>query len=87
MTSAAGFGLATIADDGTVLDAWFPDPELGAYSPSGTTRLSADDVPDEFAALAGPDPDRGVEVVAIRTVTRRWPTSRPTPTTPTCGCT
>ena len=68
MTAAAGFGLATIADDGTVLDAWFPTPELGAYSPTGTTRLSADDVADEFAALAGPDPDRGVEVVAIRTV-------------------
>ena len=69
MTAAAGFGLATITDDGTVLDAWFPEPELGAYSPSGTTRLGADDVPDEYAALSGPDPDRGVEVVAIRTVT------------------
>ncbi len=68
MTSAAGFGLATVTDDGTVLDTWFPDPELGAYGPSGTTRLSADDAPDEFAALAGPDPDRGVEVVAVRTV-------------------
>ena len=68
MTAAAGFGLATIADDGTVLDAWFPTPELGAYSPSGTTRLSPDDIADELAALAGPDPDRGVEVVAIRTV-------------------
>ena len=68
MTSAAGFGLATVTDDGTVLDTWFPDPELGAYSPSGTTRLSADETPDEFAALAGPDPDRGVEVVAVRTV-------------------
>ena len=68
MTSAAGFGLATITADGTVLDAWFPDPELGAYSPSGTTRLTSEDVPDELAALAGPDPDRGVEVVAIRTV-------------------
>jgi 2,3,4,5-tetrahydropyridine-2-carboxylate N-succinyltransferase len=69
VTAAAGFGLATITDDGTVLDAWFPEPELGAYSPSGTTRLGADDVPDEYAALSGPDPDRGVEVVAIRTVT------------------
>lgn len=68
MTSAAGFGLATVTDDGTVLDTWFPNPELGAYSPSGTTRLSADDAPDEFEALAGPDPDRGVEVVAVRTV-------------------
>ena len=68
MTSAAGFGLATVTDDGTVLDTWFPNPELGAYSPSGTTRLSAADTPDDFAALAGPDPDRGVEVVAVRTV-------------------
>ena len=69
VTSAAGFGLATIAEDGTVLDAWFPDPELGAYSPSGTTRLSAQEAPDNLAALSGPDPDRGVEVVPIRTVT------------------
>ncbi|WP_328359677.1 2,3,4,5-tetrahydropyridine-2,6-dicarboxylate N-succinyltransferase [Mycobacterium sp. NBC_00419] len=68
MTSAAGFGLATVTADGTVLDTWFPDPELGAYSPAGTTRLSAADAPDEFAALAGPDADRGVEVVAVRTV-------------------
>ena len=68
MTSAAGFGLATVAEDGTVLDAWFPDPELGAYSPSGTTRITADEVSEELGALAGPDRDRGVEVVAIRTV-------------------
>ena len=68
MTSAAGFGLATVAGDGTVLDAWFPDPELGAYSPTGTTVLTADDIAGELGALAGPDPDRGVDVVAIRTV-------------------
>jgi 2,3,4,5-tetrahydropyridine-2-carboxylate N-succinyltransferase len=60
--------LATVTEDGTVLDAWFPDPELGAYSPSGTTRITADDVSEELGALAGPDHDRGVEVVAIRTV-------------------
>ncbi|MBU3706864.1 MAG: 2,3,4,5-tetrahydropyridine-2,6-dicarboxylate N-succinyltransferase [Mycobacterium sp.] len=69
MTAAAGFGLATIAGDGTVLDAWFPSPELGAYSPSGTTRIAATDTPADLAALVGPDPDRGVDVVAIRTVT------------------
>ncbi len=68
MTSAAAFGLATVAGDGTVLDAWFPDPELGAYSPAGTTVLSADDIGGELGALAGPDPDRGVDVVEIRTV-------------------
>ena len=68
MTSAAGFGLATITADGTVLDAWFPDPELGAYSPSGTTVLSGDDSGGRLGALAGSDPDRGVDVVEIRTV-------------------
>lgn len=68
MTSAAGLGLATVTDDGTVLDTWFPNPELGAYSPSGTTRLAAADAPDELSALAGPDPDRGVEIVPVRTV-------------------
>ena len=68
MTSAAGFGLATITDDGTVLDAWFPDPELGAYNPSGTTRLAGGDIPDDLAALCGPDTYRGVQIVAIRTV-------------------
>ncbi len=68
MTSAAGFGLATITDDGTVLDAWFPDPELGADNPSGTTRLAGGDIPDDLAALCGPDTDRGVQIVAIRTV-------------------
>ena len=68
VTSAAGFGLANVAVDGSVLDAWFPDPELGAYSPSGTALLSADDIAGELGALAGPDPDRGVDVVAIRTV-------------------
>jgi 2,3,4,5-tetrahydropyridine-2-carboxylate N-succinyltransferase len=60
--------LATITEDGTVLDTWFPDPELGAYSPSGTSRLSVAEVPDDLAALAGPDSARGVETVVVRTV-------------------
>ena len=68
MTSAAGFGLANVADDGTVLDAWFPDPELGAYGPSGTALLTPDDIAGELGALAGSDPDRGMQVVPIRTV-------------------
>ena len=68
MTSAAGLGLATVTGDGTVLDTWFPEPELGAYSPAGTTRQAAADVRGELAALAGPDPDRGVDVVVVRTV-------------------
>ncbi|WP_179471464.1 2,3,4,5-tetrahydropyridine-2,6-dicarboxylate N-succinyltransferase [Mycolicibacterium vinylchloridicum] len=68
MTSAAGVGLATITEDGTVLDTWFPNPELGAYSPSGSTRLSADDAPEDLAALAGTDAARGVETIVVRTV-------------------
>ncbi|BBX09383.1 2,3,4,5-tetrahydropyridine-2,6-dicarboxylate N-succinyltransferase [Mycolicibacterium aichiense] len=60
--------MATITEDGTVLDTWFPDPELGAYSPSGSTRLSVAEVPDDLAAAAGPDPARGVETIVVRTV-------------------
>jgi 2,3,4,5-tetrahydropyridine-2-carboxylate N-succinyltransferase len=67
VTAASGVGLATIAADGTVLDTWFPAPELTADGPAGTTRLSVAEVPDDLAALTGPDADRGVEVVAVRT--------------------
>ncbi len=68
VTSAAGIGLATVCTDGTVLDTWFPSPELGASGQTGTDRLPDADVPAEFAALTGPDADRGVEIVAVRTV-------------------
>ncbi|MCT7656976.1 2,3,4,5-tetrahydropyridine-2,6-dicarboxylate N-succinyltransferase [Mycobacterium deserti] len=67
VTSAAGVGLATIADDGTVLDTWFPAPELDTDGPAGTVRLSVAEVPEELAALAGRDDDRGVDVVVVRT--------------------
>jgi 2,3,4,5-tetrahydropyridine-2-carboxylate N-succinyltransferase len=60
--------LATITEDGTVLDTWFPDPELGAYGPSGSTRLSVAEVPDDLAAVAGVDTARGVETIVVRTV-------------------
>jgi len=60
VTSAAGTGLATIAGDGTVLDTWFPAPELGGDGPSGTARLAADETPAELAGLAGRDDERGV---------------------------
>ncbi len=68
MTSASGVGLATIAADGTVLDTWFPAPELRGDGPSGTVRLSVAEVPAELAELVGTDEDRGVETVAVRTV-------------------
>jgi 2,3,4,5-tetrahydropyridine-2-carboxylate N-succinyltransferase len=60
--------VATIAADGTVLDTWFPAPELAGDGPSGTTRLSAAEAPPELAELAGRDEDRDVEVVVVRTV-------------------
>ncbi|MEV4469347.1 2,3,4,5-tetrahydropyridine-2,6-dicarboxylate N-succinyltransferase [Nonomuraea salmonea] len=63
---AFGTGLATIAADGTVLDTWFPAPELGDAPAAGTRRLSGDEA-GELAELTGPDAARGVEVVAVRT--------------------
>ena len=68
MTSAAGIGLATLAADGTVLDTWYPEPELDVDGESGTVRLSVAELPTEFGELTGADADRGVEVVAVRTV-------------------
>ncbi|WP_166905858.1 2,3,4,5-tetrahydropyridine-2,6-dicarboxylate N-succinyltransferase [Mycobacterium sp. DL440] len=67
MTAASGVGLATITADGTVLDTWFPAPELSASGDAGTVKLTGDDIPTEFAGLTAPDTDRGVEVVAVRT--------------------
>ncbi|MFJ8729483.1 2,3,4,5-tetrahydropyridine-2,6-dicarboxylate N-succinyltransferase [Streptomyces bauhiniae] len=72
-TGAVAAGLATIAADGTVLDTWFPAPELVAEpGPSGSERLSADRAAellgDSAVSALGPDARRGVEVVAVRTV-------------------
>jgi len=58
MTSRAawGYGLATIAGDGTVLDTWFPSPMLGEL-PAGTDPHIA---PAELEGLIGGDPRRNV---------------------------
>jgi 2,3,4,5-tetrahydropyridine-2-carboxylate N-succinyltransferase len=68
-------GLATIAADGTVLDTWYPAPELSAANAHGKTETTRLDTAaataalgDDVAAGLGPDPVRGVEVVAVRTV-------------------
>lgn len=57
--TAWGHGLATVAEDGTVLDTWFPAPALG--EPDGS------EAPANLTALAGKDPERGVrtEVVTV----------------------
>lgn len=69
VTSAAGIGLATIAADGTVLDTWFPAPELGDdLGEPGTVRMSVAEVPAEIGELTGRDEDRDVDLVAVRTV-------------------
>jgi 2,3,4,5-tetrahydropyridine-2,6-dicarboxylate N-succinyltransferase len=68
VTSAAGVGLATIAADGTVLDAWFPAPEVDVADPAGTTRLSVAEAPGELGELVGRDDERDVDIVIIRTV-------------------
>jgi 2,3,4,5-tetrahydropyridine-2,6-dicarboxylate N-succinyltransferase len=59
--------VATIAADGTILDTWFPEPELDADGEAGTTRLSVAEVPEDLGALAGRDDDRGVDIVLVRT--------------------
>jgi 2,3,4,5-tetrahydropyridine-2-carboxylate N-succinyltransferase len=60
MTSrpAWGYGLATVAGNGTVLDTWFPKPHLGAL-PEGTDPHIA---PAEFEELVGSDMRRNVQL-------------------------
>ncbi|RSM54321.1 2,3,4,5-tetrahydropyridine-2,6-dicarboxylate N-succinyltransferase [Amycolatopsis sp. WAC 01376] len=76
-TGATGVGLATVTTDGTVLDTWFPLPKLidGTDSKAGTVRLTAEEASEALgeaaAAELGPDTDRGVEVVAVRTTIAR----------------
>jgi 2,3,4,5-tetrahydropyridine-2-carboxylate N-succinyltransferase len=70
---AVAAGLATIAADGTVLDTWFPAPELAFDpGPAGTERLTAAGAAEALGPVAaealGSDERRHVEVVAVRTV-------------------
>ncbi|MCJ1680284.1 2,3,4,5-tetrahydropyridine-2,6-dicarboxylate N-succinyltransferase [Streptomyces sp. APSN-46.1] len=72
-TGAVAAGLATIAADGTVLDTWFPAPELVAEAgPAGSERLGVERAAELLGAAAAKalrqDAVRGVEVVAVRTV-------------------
>ncbi|KAA0095299.1 2,3,4,5-tetrahydropyridine-2,6-dicarboxylate N-succinyltransferase [Mycolicibacterium sp. P1-18] len=75
MTSASGIGVATISAEGTVLDTWFPEPEVGdaasvsadGDATTGTNRLSVAEVPSELGDLTGRDEERDVDVVVVRT--------------------
>ena len=57
-THAWGYGLTTVAADGTVLDAWFAAPQLGTI-PADRDRWIA---PSELAALIGADERRAVTI-------------------------
>lgn len=59
--AAWGHGLATVADDATVLDVWYPSPALGD-APADTS------VPASLEALAERDEVRRVDVRVVRTV-------------------
>ena len=70
-SGAIGVGFATVADDGRILDSWFPKTSLSdAVLSTETTELSpqelARELGSEFAEIAGTDARRGVEVVAIK---------------------
>lgn len=59
--TAWGDGLATITNDGQVLDAWFPTPALGPLPEGRDPHIS----PASFAALASDDERRQVQVSPV----------------------
>ncbi|MCK0438108.1 2,3,4,5-tetrahydropyridine-2,6-dicarboxylate N-succinyltransferase [Gordonia alkaliphila] len=67
---ATAIGIATLTDDGVVLDTWFPDPQLitDPSEDAGTVLLSDVDTPRELIEAVGVDGARGVSTVAVRTV-------------------
>lgn len=77
MTSRAawGYGLATVAGDGTVLDTWFPAPRLGERPASADPHIA----PAEFEDLEGADERRNV---TLRFVTVEIDLDAPPASTP-----
>jgi len=71
--SADGIGLATVTADGTVLDVWYPRPDLGTgEGPGGTHQMGTLELgsalgPD-YSGLVRSDEARGVQVIPVRTV-------------------
>ena len=59
--TAWGFGLATVTDDDTTLDTWYPAPALGEPDEDAGA-------PAELLVLEGKDADRGVTLRVVRTV-------------------
>ncbi|MDR7086206.1 2,3,4,5-tetrahydropyridine-2-carboxylate N-succinyltransferase [Aeromicrobium panaciterrae] len=58
--NAYAYGVATLTPDGTVLDVWYPSPQLGT-APKGLTE------PAELTALAGKDEIRNVVKTVVLT--------------------
>ena len=56
--TAWGYGLATVARNGTVLDTWFPSPTIGDRPSSADPHIA----PAEFEALVGSDDRRNVDI-------------------------
>lgn len=68
LMGAQAVGIANIAMDGSVLDTWYPDPQLEeSVDHTGSTRLGAHDLPPKLLSLVRIDQDRMVEQVAVRT--------------------
>jgi 2,3,4,5-tetrahydropyridine-2-carboxylate N-succinyltransferase len=57
-STAHGFGLASIAADGSILDVYYPSPALGPLVPGATD-------PAELSTLAGTDELRGVRTEVL----------------------
>lgn len=58
--AAHGYGLATVSPDGTVLDVWYPQPQLGPVPESSYE-------PDELVAASGQDKIRDVTTAVVHT--------------------
>jgi 2,3,4,5-tetrahydropyridine-2-carboxylate N-succinyltransferase len=61
-SKAWGHGLATIAGDGSILDVWFPSPEVGEAPKSDLQWFS----PRELDQMVGHDELRNVRTEVIR---------------------
>ena len=62
-SKAWGHGIATVAADGTILDVWYPSPNLGAAPTSDALWV----VPKELDALVGSDARRNVTTKVVLT--------------------
>ena len=60
---AWGHGLATVACDGTILDVWYPKPQLGEAPKNDSLWV----VPKELDAMVGEDARRRVSIRWVRT--------------------